>query len=97
MILKKSLLNLLLMTSFSLFSQNRTTIAIDHWKFSKGDHPLAAQKDFDDSQWQEVTVPHDWAIYGPFDKEIDKQIIKIEQNNEEKATEKQGVREPCLL
>jgi beta-galactosidase len=35
-------------------------------------------------------VPHDWAIYGPFDKEIDKQVVKIEQNNEQQATEKTG-------
>lgn len=24
------------------------------------------QADFDDSQWQQVQVPHDWAIHGPF-------------------------------
>jgi beta-galactosidase len=30
------------------------------------------------------------SIYGPFDKEIDKQVIKIEQNNEQVASEKTG-------
>ncbi len=24
------------------------------------------QPDFDDSIWQQVTIPHDWAIEGPF-------------------------------
>ena len=35
-------------------------------------------------------MPHDWAIYGPFDKEIDKQVVAITQNGEEIATEKTG-------
>ncbi|HEX2394639.1 MAG TPA: glycoside hydrolase family 2 TIM barrel-domain containing protein, partial [Bacteroidales bacterium] len=35
------------------------------WKFSKGNFENAAQPDFDDSKWQNITVPHDWAIYGP--------------------------------
>jgi len=26
-----------------------------------------ARPDFDDSSWQQVTLPHDWAIAGPFD------------------------------
>ncbi len=30
-----------------------------------GDHPHV-QPNFDDSAWQRVTVPHDWAIAGPF-------------------------------
>lgn len=52
--------------------------------------PLEAQKDFNDSKWQSVTIPHDWAISGPFDKEIDKQTVAIEQNGEKEATEKTG-------
>ncbi|UII24036.1 glycoside hydrolase family 2 TIM barrel-domain containing protein [Fulvivirga ligni] len=62
----------------------------DGWKFHKGEAGGADQADFNDAKWQSVTVPHDWAIYGPFDKEIDKQVVKIEQNMEEKATEKTG-------
>ncbi|MGQ8336763.1 DUF4982 domain-containing protein [Sunxiuqinia sp. A32] len=63
---------------------------LDTWKFSKGENTAASQIDFDDSDWQSVAVPHDWAIYGPFDKEVDKQVVKIEQNNEQEATEKTG-------
>ena len=40
--------------------------------------------------WERVTVPHDWAIAGPFDKEIDKQIVAIVENGEKKAGEKTG-------
>ncbi|MDP4204308.1 MAG: beta-galactosidase, partial [Bacteroidota bacterium] len=63
---------------------------LSSWKFLKGDNKQAAQTGFDDSSWVTVKIPHDWAIYGPFDKEIDKQTVKIEQNNEKEATEKTG-------
>ncbi|MEZ0470757.1 beta-galactosidase GalB [Luteimonas sp. B3_2_R+30] len=33
-----------------------------------GDHPFV-QAGFDDSGWQAVTVPHDWAVAGPFIEE----------------------------
>ena len=36
------------------------------WKFSKGDQSEAINPDFDDSSWEQVDLPHDWAIYGPF-------------------------------
>lgn len=65
-------------------------IDLNSWKFFKGDNTSASKVDFDDSRWESVLVPHDWAIYGPFDKEIDKQVVKIEQNNEKEATEKTG-------
>ena len=42
------------------------------------------------AEWQTVSVPHDWAISGDFDKEIDKQIVAIEQNGEKEATEHTG-------
>ncbi|MCX6307389.1 MAG: beta-galactosidase, partial [Bacteroidia bacterium] len=66
------------------------TTLTDNWKFHKGSAESAYQKDFDDIAWETVTVPHDWAIYGPFDKEIDKQVVAIEQNGEKIASEKTG-------
>ncbi len=62
----------------------------DHWKFKKGDISGAEKVDFNDNKWETVSVPHDWAIYGPFDKEVDKQTVRIVQNQEKKATEKYG-------
>lgn len=38
------------------------------WKFKLGDEPTAWQKGFDDSTWQGVTIPHDWAVESAFDK-----------------------------
>lgn len=60
------------------------------WRFAKGTYAGAYKKNYDDSQWQTVTVPHDWAIYGPFDKEVDKQVVAITQNGEKVAAEKTG-------
>ncbi|MEY8850153.1 DUF4982 domain-containing protein [Psychroserpens sp. XS_ASV72] len=68
----------------------KTIVLEDNWKFSKEANEEAFQIDFDDSNWESVSVPHDWAIYGPFDKEIDKQNVAIVQNGEEVATEKTG-------
>ena len=61
-----------------------------NWKFTKGDVPNAAAPDFNDAKWQTVSVPHDWAIYGPFDGHNDLQTVKVEQNNEKTATLKAG-------
>lgn len=71
------------------FGQTITT-ELESWKFSKGDQQMASSSDFDDTKWESITIPHDWAIFGPFDKEVDKQTVKIAQNNEQQATEKTG-------
>ena len=66
------------------------TLLTTNWKFSKGEQPDAAQPNFNDAKWQTVSVPHDWAIYGPFSGDNDLQKVKIEQNNEKTATLKAG-------
>ncbi len=86
-----TLVAIFLMLPIFTQSQDRTVMELDtNWKFQKGMHEKAFMIDFDDRKWETVTVPHDWAIYGPFDKEVDKQLVKIEQNKEEVATEKTG-------
>ncbi|MBQ7180456.1 MAG: DUF4982 domain-containing protein [Bacteroidaceae bacterium] len=60
------------------------------WKFIRADEVRFAEAGYDDSDWQSVTVPHDWAISGPFDNNNDKQTVAIEQNGESVATEKTG-------
>ena len=37
------------------------------WKFFKGDVADAASSELDEQNWQSVTLPHDWAIAGPFE------------------------------
>ncbi|MBE0537304.1 MAG: DUF4982 domain-containing protein [Phycisphaerae bacterium] len=36
------------------------------WRFALGEQAGAAAAEFDDSGWQAVRLPHDWAIGGPF-------------------------------
>ncbi|MCK9181011.1 MAG: beta-galactosidase, partial [Bacteroides sp.] len=62
----------------------------DGWSFTKGDPKEAYLNDFDDSTWDLVTIPHDWAIYGPFDRKYDLQTVAVTQNNETIATVKTG-------
>ena len=39
------------------------------WKFHRGDEPRAWQNRYDDSSWQNVTVPHDWSVTEPFSQD----------------------------
>lgn len=72
------------------FAQRNETYLKTGWKFSHDDNASNSAMEFDDTAWESVSVPHDWAIYGPFDKEIDKQVVAIEQNGEKTASEKTG-------
>lgn len=72
-------------------AQQRTeTLLGKGWKFMKGDVTDAMKPDFDDKQWEAVTVPHDWAIYGPFDRSHDLQEVAVTQNLETAASVKTG-------
>ncbi|MCH4148337.1 MAG: DUF4982 domain-containing protein [Prevotella sp.] len=63
----------------SLCAQSRREVNISQWQFSR-----------DSVHWQQVSVPHDWAISGPFDKKWDLQKVAIAQNGETQETEKSG-------
>ena len=60
------------------------------WKFTREDKAEFAQPGFNDSKWQNVTVPHDWAIYGPFSINNDKQEMAITQDGQKEALEHAG-------
>lgn len=69
----------------------RNSVLLDkNWKFAKGDFPDASKIDFVDTQWESVTIPHDWAIFGPFDENNDLQELAITQNLEKKAMRQTG-------
>lgn len=42
----------------------------DGWRFLNAPAEGAEKPEFDDSQWREVRLPHDWAIEGPFDPKL---------------------------
>lgn len=55
----------------------RDIIRLEKWKFHFGEQTGALKKSFDDSGWENVTVPHDWAIDKPFDMRIDMQSVQV--------------------
>ena len=67
-----------------LAGQVRSEKVLKEWEFRK-DHEAEAV-----SGWERVNVPHDWAIYGPFDKSNDFQIVAVTQNGETVPSEKTG-------
>ena len=60
------------------------------WKFTREDRAENASVDCNDSKWQSVSVPHDWAIYGPFSIDNDKQNVAIAQDGQKEAMEHAG-------
>lgn len=74
---------LALVVAFAASAQRDVTTLNEGWQFTKG-VPTA------DTKWQTVRVPHDWAIYGPFDRANDFQTVAVEQNGETEKTEKTG-------
>lgn len=38
----------------------------ENWKFQKGDRPAASNPEFDDSNWRNLHLPHDWSVEGPY-------------------------------
>lgn len=63
----------------STFSQHQEVNLQQGWLFSR-----------DSLHWQSVSIPHDWAISGPFDKKWDLQYVAITQNGEKEKSEKSG-------
>ncbi|MDE6180788.1 MAG: beta-galactosidase, partial [Phocaeicola sp.] len=60
------------------------------WKFTREDQAEFARSGYNDSKWQNVVVPHDWAIYGPFSINNDKQEMAITQDGQTEAMEHAG-------
>jgi len=73
------LLTMALIACQCVAGQTRREIELKTWDFSRDNHT-----------WQQVQIPHDWAIAGPFDKKWDLQCVAITQNGETEATEKSG-------
>ena len=76
---KLTLLSVALVANALSASAQRTTLNLKTWQFSR-----------DSINYSPVTVPHDWAINGPFDKKWDLQNVAIVQNGETEKTEKSG-------
>ena len=77
----------------SLRTETRLT---DNWRFSLENASIkamganVANEAFNDASWEVVSVPHDWAIKGPFDESIDKQYKPVIEDGEEKPSWRTG-------
>ena len=60
----------------------RTDTLLRQWQFT--------QDTTENPNWQDVTIPHDWAISGPFDRANDLQEVVVVQNGEKEPTWKTG-------
>ena len=80
-------INLLLILIVQLWyaeAQVRTEHYLEKgWKFTREDNAGFSAVNCDDTSWQTVTIPHDWAIYGPFDRNNDLQKVAIVQDGQE--------------
>ncbi len=77
---KIAIIMLTAVVSMTAMAQEKIEMTLNEgWQFSR-----------DNINWEEVTVPHDWAISGPFDKKWDLQVVAIKENGENVATEKSG-------
>ena len=81
---------LLLMSLATINSWGQEQTLQKRWKFSREDNPEFSGTAYNDAHWQSVTVPHDWAIYGPFDMENDIQRTAIKQDGQKAAIEHTG-------
>jgi len=75
----------------TISAQVRTEFLLEKgWKFTRTDNPQSYSPVFNDSKWQSVIVPHDWAIYGPFSSKNDMQKVAITQDGQKEAMEHAG-------
>jgi beta-galactosidase len=68
----------ILLYALPAFSQARKEYLLrDNWKFTKGD---PAQPDLNTKSWESLSIPHDWAIKGPFEGNNDVQYVQVIEN-----------------
>ncbi|MBM6713582.1 glycoside hydrolase family 2 protein [Phocaeicola coprocola] len=76
--------------ALNLHAQRSEYLLEKGWKFTKGEVRNAEMPAFNDAKWETVDIPHDWAIFGPFDKNNDLQNVAVTQNFETQASLKTG-------
>jgi len=82
---------LFVLISNCLQAQDRQEYLLQkNWQFIQSDPSGAMEPNFNDKDWKTVSVPHDWAIYGPFDRNNDLQKVAVKQNGETVASTKTG-------
>ena len=85
--MRKSIFALMLVSSVILAGccskqSPRTDTLLTEWQFT--------QDTTQNAVWENVTIPHDWAISGPFDRDNDLQKVIVVQNGENTPSWKTG-------
>ena len=90
--MKKNIIIVLLISiAFQANAQKREVQLLDKgWRFINHDISLTELNQVNDATWQSVTVPHDWAIAGPFDMTIDMQAVQVLEDGDKKAKLRTG-------
>ncbi|MCD6387767.1 MAG: hypothetical protein J7L69_00035, partial [Desulfobulbaceae bacterium] len=86
-------ITLVLILNLGCIAQNnaRTVVHLEkNWQFINKEVAGAQMPETNTDGWQTVSVPHDWAIKGPFDKKIDRQVVRVTQDLEKVAKERTG-------
>ena len=82
---------MLLAVCTTLTAQQRTEQLLDKgWRFTQQDSEKFSAPEYNDKRWQQVRIPHDWAIYGPFSIHNDRQNVAITQDGQKEAMEHAG-------
>ena len=74
----------------SLNISAQETELLKNWKFTNYDFGNAQATDFDDTNWEDVTVPHDWAVKEDFNFTHDIQLTMVVQDGETKPNYRTG-------
>ena len=67
-------------------SAQRTERLLTAWEFAKETQPQTMPA----TGWKTVTIPHDWAITGPFSRDNDLQVTTVWQNGESEPSTTTG-------
>ncbi len=90
----KSLIGLFSLLLFVHIANSQSTRSVQlldkDWRFINAEVVDAATLKCNDSQWQSVVVPHDWAILGKFDMNIDRQYVQVKADGESTAQLRTG-------
>jgi beta-galactosidase len=91
--LSYSLIIIVLLISAACNSNDKTRsiqTLDENWQFINEEVADAEKPELITNNWNTVSVPHDWAITGPFDKEVDAQLVLVEQDMDKEAKMRTG-------
>ena len=88
--LLKTILIVLFVSNTYHLSAREVTLLDRNWKFINKDIDKGESFSTDVNNWENVTVPHDWAINKPFDMNIDAQVVQVKEDGDEKPLLRTG-------